>query len=78
MPKITIDLTDSAIAQLDVICAKSGYTRSEQIDGMIAAEADISPVPLWCRGRVWDNGDMTECGRPAVFGDRCEEHRSKQ
>lgn len=25
-----------------------------------------------CSARVWDNGDTTDCGRPATKLDRCE------
>lgn len=66
MPKITITLTDSALAQLDAICAKSGYTRSEQIEGMIAAEAaEDSPEEQCVRGNA---GLCPTCGDPRCFG----------
>jgi len=27
-----------------------------------------------CRARVWDNGDMTDCGEASVRLERCAEH----
>jgi hypothetical protein len=27
-----------------------------------------------CRARVWDNGDMTDCGAEALRAERCAEH----
>lgn len=45
MPTIRITLTPESIADLDAICKRSGYSRSEQLAGMIEAakeeEADI-------------------------------------
>lgn len=38
MPTIRITLTPETIADLDAICKRSGYSRSEQIAGMIEAE----------------------------------------
>ena len=27
-----------------------------------------------CEARVWDNGDMTDCGREVMRAKRCAEH----
>lgn len=36
--KITCNLDETVVAKLDALCAKSGYCRSEQIEGLIDAE----------------------------------------
>lgn len=38
MTKFTITISDESTTKLDALCAESGYSRSEQIEGMILAE----------------------------------------
>lgn len=77
MPTIRITLEPDTLADLDAIRARSGYTRSEQVAGMIEAakeeEQEIlrrdsdTDDEIWCRA----------CGRARCLGcvneDGCAE-----
>jgi len=41
-----------------------------------ARKAEGGVVTGGCKRRVWDNGDMTDCGDPVVVGGLCEIHRT--
>lgn len=52
MSKFTITISYESTAKLDAICAESGYSRSEQIEGMILAESEErQPIPVLLDGR---------------------------
>lgn len=56
MPTIRITLTPASLADLDAICKRSGYSRSEQIAGMIEA-AKAEEVEILDK--------LCKCGAPA-------------
>lgn len=33
-------------------------------------------MPATCTARVWDNGDMTDCGKPVMIANRCLDCRN--
>jgi hypothetical protein len=41
--RITIAIDADSLARLDALCAASGYSRSEQIEGMIDADYETLP-----------------------------------
>jgi len=49
--QITITLADETLTKLDAICASSGYSRSEQIEGMISADYETMPTKALHYGR---------------------------